>query len=432
MKIKVRKSNYTKVMALKPYKRRLPIKVVPIFRFILKTLSQPDLKKTHFTYKSYGLDRIKKDEPILVLMNHSSFIDLKIALSVLYPRPINIVCEMDGFIGKDWLMRHIGCIPTHKFNTDPALVKDLLYCTRELKTSILMYPEASYSFDGTTPTPLSESLGKCIKLLKVPVVMIKTYGAFQRDPLYNKLQLRDVDVSADISLLFTKEDALELSLGDINAKLREAFSFDHFKWQKENGVVIDEAFRAEGLESVLYKCPHCLKEETIESQGTTIKCDSCNSQWRLNEDGSLSSSNGENTFSHIPTWVKWEREETIKEVKSGTYKLETPVKIYMQVNTSALYSVGEGRLSQTSSGFHLISNDGLIDFSTSALDNYSLSSDLFWYEMGDMISIGDERKVFYLFPPKGKVSVLKARFATEEFYKEALSKLRNKSENPPL
>ena len=43
-----------------------------------------------------------------------------------------------------------------------------------------MYPEASYSFDGTA-TPLPDSLGKCVKLLNIPVVMIKTYGAFARD-----------------------------------------------------------------------------------------------------------------------------------------------------------------------------------------------------------------------------------------------------------
>jgi hypothetical protein len=35
---------------------------------------------------------------------------------------------------------------------------------RKQDSSVLMLPEASYSFDGTA-TPLPESLGKCIKLL---------------------------------------------------------------------------------------------------------------------------------------------------------------------------------------------------------------------------------------------------------------------------
>ncbi len=89
----------------------------------------------------------------------------------------DIVCTTDGFVGKNRLMRIIGCIPAKKFMSDVTLVRDMIYAVRELKSSVLMYPEASCSFDGTQ-TPLPESLGKCLKLLKVPVVMIRTHGAF--------------------------------------------------------------------------------------------------------------------------------------------------------------------------------------------------------------------------------------------------------------
>ena len=91
---------------------------------------------------------------------------------MLYPRPFNIVCTSDGFVGKAGLMRALGCIPTRKFQPDTALVRDMLYAVKKLKSSILLYPEASYSFDGTA-TPLPESIGKCVKALNVPVVMIR-------------------------------------------------------------------------------------------------------------------------------------------------------------------------------------------------------------------------------------------------------------------
>ena len=55
--------------------------------------------------------RRSKAMSCLVLMNHSCFLDLKIAEAVLYPRPFNIVCTSDGFVGKEWLMRSVGCIP---------------------------------------------------------------------------------------------------------------------------------------------------------------------------------------------------------------------------------------------------------------------------------------------------------------------------------
>ena len=135
------------------------------------------------------MERLGKNEPCLILMNHSCFLDLQIAYRILYPRPFNIICTSDGFVGMGglmaWLMRTIGCVPTQKFVTDLTLVQDISYCLKTLKTSVLMYPEASYSFDGTC-TPLPRKMGALLKKLDVPVVMIETFGAFGRNPLYNE------------------------------------------------------------------------------------------------------------------------------------------------------------------------------------------------------------------------------------------------------
>ena len=66
---------------------------------MLKTVSKSDLKDTNFTYNLNDVSTLKIDEPILILMNHSSFIDLEIASTIFYPRPLNIVTTTDGFIG---------------------------------------------------------------------------------------------------------------------------------------------------------------------------------------------------------------------------------------------------------------------------------------------------------------------------------------------
>ncbi len=226
MKIK----SYEEVLALPKRVHRNPKKPGVIFRKLMKMVSAPELKAVHFTYNSIGMERLGTEEPCLILMNHSSFIDLKIAATVLYPRPFNIVCTSDGPVGKEWLMRSMGCIPTQKFVSDMTLIQDMRYCIKNLKSSILMYPEASYSFDGTA-TPLPESIGKCIKVLGVPVVFIRTYGAFARDPLYNNLRLRKVNVSANVEYLLPGEEVKELTAAQINEKLKECFSFDNFQWQ---------------------------------------------------------------------------------------------------------------------------------------------------------------------------------------------------------
>ena len=151
----------------------------------MRVLGSFDLNATHFRFTEEDMEKAGKG-PWLILMNHSAFIDLEIASRILYPKPYCIICTSDGFVGKDWLMRNLGCIPTQKFVSDITLIRDRQYTLNELKTSILMYPEASYSFDGTA-TPLPRGLCVLVKKLGVPVVMIKTEGAFARDPLYNCL-----------------------------------------------------------------------------------------------------------------------------------------------------------------------------------------------------------------------------------------------------
>ena len=208
MKIKVVDMTYEQALAQPPQVHKKPKKPSLLFRTILRAASAPDLLATHFHCEKIGMAQIKSDEPCLVLMNHSCFLDLKIAEAVLYPRPFNIVCTSDGFVGKEWLMRSVGCIPTRKFCSDTTLVRDMLYAVKKLKSSILLYPEASYSFDGTA-TPLPESLGKCVKALGVPIVLLRTCGAFARDPLYNGLQNRRVNVSAELRYLLSPEEAAE-------------------------------------------------------------------------------------------------------------------------------------------------------------------------------------------------------------------------------
>jgi 1-acyl-sn-glycerol-3-phosphate acyltransferase len=224
-------------MAMPREDRVKPRKPSILFRTLLRIVSAPDLIATHFHCKKIGMERLGRRESALILMNHASFIDLEIASTILYPRPFHIVCTTDGFVGKRWLMRQLGCIPTPKFVPDFKLVRDMVHAVRKGKCSVLMYPEAGYSFDGTA-TPLPESLGACLKLLGVPVVMIRRQGAFARDPLYNNLQKRRVRVTAEMEYILSPEQIKASTAEQLNEILREQFTFDHFRWQQQNGVRI--------------------------------------------------------------------------------------------------------------------------------------------------------------------------------------------------
>ena len=416
MKIKIKDKSYEEVLARPVGIHRPPLRPGPVFRLLMKILSRSDLKATNFTHHEIGMERLGKREPCLILMNHSSFFDLKIAATILYPRPFNIVCTSDGFVGKNWLMRAVGCIPTKKFVTDMTLVRDMLFALKKLKSSVLMYPEASYSFDGTA-TPLPDSMGKCLKLLGVPVVMIRTYGAFARDPLYNNLKLRRVDVSADMEYLLSPEDIKAKSADELNRILQEQFSFDNFRWQQENHIRIEEAFRADCLNHVLYKCPRCKEEGKMLGKGTGLTCGNCGKEYELTEYGFLEAADGNTEFSHIPDWYRWERECIREELQNGSYCLDVAVEICMMVNTRSIYRVGEGRLRHTVEGFHLTGCDGRLDYSQKPTASYSLYADYYWYEVGDMICIGNGDVLYYCFPKEGGDVVAKTRLAAEELYR---------------
>ena len=113
-----------------------------------------------------------------------------------------------------------------------------------------------------------------------------------------------------------------------------------------------------------------------------------------------------------------------KELVHGTYRTECDVDILMMIDYKSMYRVGEGRLVHTCDGFHLTGCDGKLDYVQSPLASYSLYADYFWYEIGDVICIGNRERLYYCFPKGGEVSVAKARIATEELYKKVKAEKR--------
>ncbi len=416
MKIKNIQADFEQIAEMEAPGHKKPKRPNLLFRTLLKVVSAPELAATGFKCRKVGMEKLGKDEACLILMNHSSFIDLKIATSVLYPRAVNIVATLDAFIGKEWLMRQIGCIPTRKFVFDIGLVKDINTCIKKQNTSVLMYPEAGYSFDGKT-TLLPDSLAMLVKRLGVPLVMLETFGAFHRDPLYNNLQKRKVKVSAELRYVLSPAEIGEMSTEQIAEVINREFSFDNFKWQQQNNIRIDEKFRADGLQRLLYKCPACGAEGQTEGKGTALSCLDCGKVWELDELGYMRAEAGETEFPHIPDWYAWERECVKREIEAGEYGFSVPVDIYAVVNTKGVYKIGDGELCHTTEGFYLTGCDGKLEYSQKSISLYTLNSDFYWYSLGDVIGIGNNKCLYYCMPKKDLHVVAKARLATEEIYK---------------
>ena len=406
-------------MAKKPVRCRWFLKP------IAWAISFPGLWKHKTKITRIGMKGVKA--PYLLLGNHNAFFDMNVSSAATFPKIGNYVVAIDGYIGREWLLRNIGCICKRKFTDDVTMVKHLKYVVKKGGIPAI-YPEARYSLCGTT-APLPESLGKLIKYLDVPVVTIICHGNHINHPFWNTRHERGVkNNEATMKLLFTKEDVERLSKDEINERLVKEFQYDDFKWQFEKGIRVTCKDRAVGLEKILYQCCECGTEYHMKSRGTEIYCEKCGKTWEMTELGRLKALEGETRFVHIPDWYEWERENVRAEVKAGTYSTgELPVKVESLPNARGYIKLGSGTMVHDMNGFKVHIKDLLgheYSMEKSVASMYSCHIEYeYLFKHGDCVDLNTLEDTWYTYPYDKPFSVTKMALATEELYYDYREKI---------
>ena len=356
--------------------------------------------------------------PYMILSNHMSFIDFELLALGTNMTKVNNVVNIDGYYKRPWLMEWIGAICTRKFTTDFHLVKSIRKVL-ERGDVLCMYPEARYSPCGTTSF-LPESLGTLVRMNKVPVVAVVHRGNYLHAPFWNFRKKRKVPLHTTLTQIITAEEAETLSVDEINTRIREALSYDEYTYQKENGILITEPYRAEGLHKILYKCPHC-KAEDMYSEGTEIFCRECGKRWTLLENGDMSANDGATEFSHIPDWFEWERESVRGEILRGEYVFTDDVEVYSMPRCWKFEPLGQARLTHSADGGFLLEGryngaDYRIVRQPLQTNSLHVEYDFQHVKPFDCVDISTENDSFYCYPTKRNVAT-KLSLATEEIYK---------------
>ena len=391
------------------------------------------LSKMMLFNKEHKVERINMEglkPPYMILSNHMSFVDFELVSEGTYPQRMNNVVNIDGYYLRPWLMEWIGSICTRKFTNDMHLLKSIRKVL-ERGDVLCMYPEARYSPCGTT-SYLPDSLGMLVKRRKVPIVVAIHRGNHLHSPFWNVKKKRKVPLHTTLTQVLTVEDIESMTYEEINARLREAFEYDDYKYQKENNIQITEPFRAEGLHKVLYQCPHCKKESVMDSKGIEIFCTSCNKRWTLNTDGTLSANEGETEFSHVPDWFEWEREQVRKQVESGEYYFEDEIDVYSLPHCWRFRPLGKAHITHDlENGFvingHYNGSDYTVQRMPLQMNSLHVEYDFPHVKPFDCIDISTENDSFYCYPTKPNC-ITKLAFATEEIYRINLAKTRIKKE----
>ncbi len=405
---------------IKPYQTaKFPIRQPKIMTWLLYVVSKLMMPwGIKYKIEKFNMEGVKP--PYFLLSNHMYFIDFQLSAMATYPHRVNNVATIDGYYRRPWLMELLGCICKRKFTTDLHLIRSIRHVLKKNGDVLCMYPEARYSPVGTTAI-LPDALGKMIKMSKVPVVVLLHHGNYLYTPFWNYRKPRKVPLYTTMTQILTAEEVEQKSVEEINQVVKEALTYDEYRWQVEQNIRITEPFRAEGLHKVLYQCPACKTEHKMASEGTQIYCEACHKRWEMDELGRLSALEGETEFSHIPDWYEWQRGEVRKQIEDGTYCFEDEVEVYSLPHCWNFVKLGKAKLRHNpTEGYvlegHYNGEDYSVERKPQDMYGVHIEYDYCYLRPEDCIDISTNNDSFYCYPTKQNV-VTKLSLATEEIYK---------------
>jgi DNA-directed RNA polymerase subunit RPC12/RpoP/1-acyl-sn-glycerol-3-phosphate acyltransferase len=380
-------------------------------------LSKIMLRGKKFTLETIDMEGLQP--PYIIFSNHMEFIDFELATMVTYPHKVNNVVNIDGYLMMPFLLEWIGAICTRKFTNDIHLVKSIRKVIQRGDV-LCLYPEARYTPIGTTSF-LPDSLGRLVKMNKVPLVVVTHHGNHLYSPTWNYAHKRKVPMHTVFRQVLTAQQVEEMSVEEINAVIHKAMAYDEYQYLLESGHKLTEPFRAEGLHKVLYQCPHCGREFEMDTKGAELFCKHCGKRWFMEENGQLRALDGETEFAHIPHWYAWQRQQVRAQIEKGEYVYEDTVDIYGLPRCWRFIPLGKAKVRHdATNGWvlegHYRGQDYRIVRPPKATNSLHVEYDFHRLRKENCFDISTEDDSYYCYPTNPLV-VTKLALATEEIYK---------------
>ncbi len=313
------------------------------------------------TYK-YSFDkREMQGRQVILLADHATAHAFKY---VLYGYPFvspNVVIGYQNIFVKGLfgLLMKGQIIPKQLYQSDIKSVMEMIHVLR-VGGSLCLFPEGIQSSSGSTH-PIFPGTASLIKKAGVTVVLCKSYGSYFVRPRYQRVDNKGHQ-EFHYEILFTEDEIARLSEDEIYEKLLNRFKYNDFEWNESLGhEYIGHKGKplAEGIDSIIYRCPRCKSEFTIKTQGEEIICTNCQNTVVMNKSFGISpkTENDYLPYSSIDKWFKSQRAEVGKEVKSD-FLYEYECELYdlhtEKLSTKPFYKCGEGRVSITNAGIRYV------------------------------------------------------------------------------
>lgn len=261
----------------------------------------------------------KEDGPYFIIGNHISYLD-PIICALAMPRfRIRFVSGQEvartPFLHP--LLVRFGIIEIKPFRVNFSTTKEIIASLAH-GHSVALYPETQRSMAGGL-TPFGPATAKLIKHLKAPVAAVICHGAYLGWPRWAR-RPRPGKMEVESCLLLTADEAVTLTVDEIQARLVKAVDTDDYSWQTRRARPARylSRKRAEKLSYVCHWCPSCDKPLIMKSEKHKLFCSSCPLSFRVDAAGFFSASPGSAApFDHPLDFARWQRIRMMEAIDGG-------------------------------------------------------------------------------------------------------------------
>jgi hypothetical protein len=257
-----------------------------IFWNILSRIAVGLFIKTRYRFSLTPASQPYPAPPFLLFANHGTFMDPWM-IGYYSNAFVNYMCNDDPFRKKGfirWYLKKTGAFPKKKGASDYKAMKETL---RRLKKrmAVCIFPEGQTSWDGETQL-IYRDLVKLVKLARVPVVIARLQGNFLTKPWWAHTK-RNGRI-AITSRIVTPEQIKTLSDDALFDTIRNGIYQNDIKDSENRKIPFTGTALAEGLERFVWICMECKNEDTLMTDGDSIRCTHCSGAWTIDPYCSLS------------------------------------------------------------------------------------------------------------------------------------------------
>lgn len=332
------------------------------------------------------------DGPFVVIANHEAALDF-VNLIGATKRPMSFVLSWSFYstLPIRGFLDRMGVIPKQQFQSGIADMKKMK-AVIDSGEPLVIYPAGLMCEDGLS-TPIPQATYKFLKWLGADVYAARCAGTYFVMPKWAK-GLRPGRTYLDIYKLFSAEELASMSVDEVKAKTDEALLYDAYREQESLLSPYSGGGNIEGLENVLYMCPHCGREFTMAVRdGDTIYCRHCGFTQQSDSYGFLHKISGEGSeLRYVSDWSRLIQEELARRVDEGEDSISAPARIHMVDPVKHRFKdVGEGVVSLSPEGFRVsaVINGELTQFDVSVTNIPTLP-----FSPGKYLEIQRDKDIF--------------------------------------